>query len=104
MQFQNPARAPGFFEGKRFGEYRARKFHGGRKALSSKFNTACLHLPEGAPVPGTADEIRVGKTLATLAVDFMKFSRPALMPGIKNLMDEKWKAGRKETRVTPKKQ
>lgn len=45
------------------------------RAMASKFKAAYLHLPEGAPVLGTADEIRVGKTLAYLALDFMKFSR-----------------------------
>ena len=43
--------------------------------VASKFKPAYLHLAEGAPVLGTADEIRVGKTLAYLALDFVKFAR-----------------------------
>jgi formiminoglutamase len=46
------------------------------RTMASKFKIAYLHLPEGAPVPGTADETRVGKTLAYLALDFMKSCRP----------------------------
>jgi formiminoglutamase len=42
------------------------------RTMASKFKTAYLHLAEGAPVLGTADEIRVGKTLSYLALDFMK--------------------------------
>jgi len=47
------------------------------RAIASRFKTAYLHLPEAAPVPGTSDEARVGKTLAYLALDFIKFSHPA---------------------------
>jgi formiminoglutamase len=47
------------------------------RSMASRFKTAYLHLPEGAPVPGTSDETRAGKTLAYLALDFMKFSRSA---------------------------
>jgi formiminoglutamase len=47
------------------------------RSMASRFKTAYLHLPEGAPVPGTSDETRVGKTLAYLALDFIKFSRSA---------------------------
>jgi formiminoglutamase len=47
------------------------------RAIASRFKTAYLHLPEGAPVLGTPDEARVGKTLAYLALDFIKLSRPA---------------------------
>jgi len=47
------------------------------RTTASKFRAAYFHLPEGAPVLGTADEVRVGKTLAYLALDFMKFSRSA---------------------------
>jgi formiminoglutamase len=45
------------------------------RSIASRFKTAYLHLPEGAPVPGTSDETRAGKTLAYLALDFIKFSR-----------------------------
>jgi len=45
------------------------------RALSSRWETAYLHLPEGAPVPGTMDMIKVGKTLAYLVLDFIKFNR-----------------------------
>jgi formiminoglutamase len=45
------------------------------RSMASRFRTAYLHLPEGAPVPGTSDETRAGKTLAYLALDFIKFSR-----------------------------
>jgi len=47
------------------------------RTMASKFRTVYLHLPEGAPVPGTNDEIRVGKTLACLALDFIKSCRSA---------------------------
>jgi formiminoglutamase len=45
------------------------------RAMASRFKPAYLHLPEGAPVPGTSDETRAGKTLAYLALDFVKFNR-----------------------------
>jgi formiminoglutamase len=44
------------------------------RSMASRFKTAYLHLPEGAPVPGTSDETRAGKTLAYLALDFIKLS------------------------------
>ena len=34
--------------------------------------TTYLHLPEGAPRPESAEENRVGKTLAYLVADFIK--------------------------------
>ncbi len=42
------------------------------RSMASRFRTAYLHLPEGAPAPGTSDETRAGKTLAYLALDFIK--------------------------------
>jgi formiminoglutamase len=45
------------------------------RTMASKFKAAYLHLPEGAPVPGSPDETRAGKTLAYIAADFMKSRR-----------------------------
>jgi len=45
------------------------------RTVSSKCETAYLHLSEGAPVPGTMDMIKVGKTLAYLVLDFIKFNK-----------------------------
>jgi formiminoglutamase len=45
------------------------------RTVSSKHETAYLHLSEGAPVPGTMDTIKVGKSLAYLVLDFVKSSR-----------------------------
>ena len=45
------------------------------RTVSSKYETAYLHLSEGAPVPGTMDMVKVGKSLAYLVLDFMKSNR-----------------------------
>lgn len=55
------------------------------RTVSSKCETAYLHLSEGAPVPGTTDMIKVGKTLAYLVLDFMKSNRT--MPPRRSLSD-----------------
>jgi len=45
------------------------------RAMASQFRIAYLHLPEGAPVPGTRDEAVAGKTLAYIVHDFVKSCR-----------------------------
>jgi formiminoglutamase len=43
-----------------------------RAVAAAASDPVYLHLPEGAPTPGTSEMIKVGKTLAYLATDFMK--------------------------------
>ena len=40
--------------------------------ITSQLQPAYLHLPEGAPITGSYEESRVGKTLAYLVADFIK--------------------------------
>ncbi len=40
--------------------------------MASKLQPAYLHLPEGAPISDSSDEVKVGKTLAYLVTDFIK--------------------------------
>jgi formiminoglutamase len=42
------------------------------RSVAAESNPVYLHLPEGAPVPGTPEMVKVGKTLAYLTADFMK--------------------------------
>ncbi len=42
------------------------------RTVAAESNPVCLHLPEGAPTPGTPEMVKVGKTLAYLTADFMK--------------------------------
>jgi formiminoglutamase len=42
------------------------------RKITSQLKPAYLHLPEGAPVAGSDDEIKVGKTLSYLVIDFIK--------------------------------
>lgn len=42
------------------------------RTVAAESTPVYLHLPEGAPVPGTPEMLKIGKTLAYLATDFMK--------------------------------
>lgn len=42
------------------------------RTVAAESNPVYLHLPEGAPVPGTREMVKIGKTLAYLTADFMK--------------------------------
>jgi formiminoglutamase len=42
------------------------------RETASKLQPAYLHLPEGAPIADSNDELKVGKTLAYLVADFIK--------------------------------
>jgi formiminoglutamase len=42
------------------------------RSFAAESNPVYLHLPEGAPLPSTPEMLKIGKTLAYLAADFMK--------------------------------